>query len=46
MQNFVLKKAKNPLFQWLKHCGKAKYLLDVELNTLDVDADNVPIFGA
>lgn len=30
----------------MDQCGKAKYLLDVELNTLDEDADKVPMFGA
>lgn len=47
--NNTAEKAKNAaaiFFQSIGQCGNAKYLLDVELNTLDEDADSVPIFGA
>lgn len=40
------RKSVNFALQWIGQWENAKYLLDVELNTLDEDADKVPIFGA
>lgn len=46
MHNILHRKKRPIALQWIGQCENAKYLLDVELNTLDEDADKVPIFGA